>query len=71
MNTGEDTRMPIALVSVSDKNGIERFCEGLVELGWSIVSTGGTRAALIEAGRIGESPPWRGDLEEALARLGG
>ncbi|MCG8467387.1 MAG: bifunctional phosphoribosylaminoimidazolecarboxamide formyltransferase/IMP cyclohydrolase [Gemmatimonadetes bacterium] len=50
MNTGEDTRMPIALVSVSDKNGIERFCEGLVELGWSIVSTGGTRAALIEAG---------------------
>ncbi len=42
--------MPIALVSVSDKNGVEEFCRGLVERGWEIVSTGGTRNALLEAG---------------------
>ncbi len=42
--------MPIALVSVSDKTGIEDFCRGLVERGWEIVSTGGTRNRLGEAG---------------------
>lgn len=42
--------MPMAMVSVSDKAGIEKFCRGLVERGWDIVSTGGTRNRLTEAG---------------------
>jgi len=42
--------MPIALVSVSDKTGLEEFCGGLIERGWEIVSTGGTRNRLAEAG---------------------
>ncbi len=42
--------MPIALVSVSDKSGIEALCAGLVEREWEIVSTGGTRNILLEAG---------------------
>jgi phosphoribosylaminoimidazolecarboxamide formyltransferase/IMP cyclohydrolase len=42
--------MPTALVSVSDKTGVEEFCAGLVERGWDIVSTGGTRNRLAEAG---------------------
>ncbi len=35
-----------ALLSVSDKRGIVDFARGLVELGWEIVSTGGTAEAL-------------------------
>jgi phosphoribosylaminoimidazolecarboxamide formyltransferase/IMP cyclohydrolase len=42
--------MPRALISVSDKRGVVRFATGLVELGWEIVSTGGTAAALRKAG---------------------
>jgi phosphoribosylaminoimidazolecarboxamide formyltransferase/IMP cyclohydrolase len=42
--------MPVALVSVSDKTGLEEFCTGLVERGWEIVSTSGTRNVLLEAG---------------------
>ncbi|MFV1988417.1 MAG: bifunctional phosphoribosylaminoimidazolecarboxamide formyltransferase/IMP cyclohydrolase [Gemmatimonadota bacterium] len=42
--------MPIALVSVSDKTGVEEFCRGLVDRGWDIVSTGGTQNRLAEAG---------------------
>ncbi len=42
--------MPTALVSVSDKTGIEEFCGGLIARGFEIVSTGGTRNALMEAG---------------------
>ncbi len=42
--------MPIALVSVSDKTGIEAFCAGLTARGWEIVSTGGTMRALVAAG---------------------
>jgi phosphoribosylaminoimidazolecarboxamide formyltransferase/IMP cyclohydrolase len=38
--------MPRALISVSDKRGIVQFARGLVELGWEIISTGGTGAAL-------------------------
>src|ERR1051326_2618174 len=41
--------MPRALISVSDKRGIVEFAHGLVELGWQIVSTGGTAAALRKA----------------------
>lgn len=39
-----------ALISVSDKNGIVDFARELVELGFEIVSTGGTKKALAEAG---------------------
>ena len=42
--------MPRALISVSDKRGAVAFAQGLVELGWEIISTGGTAAALREAG---------------------
>jgi phosphoribosylaminoimidazolecarboxamide formyltransferase / IMP cyclohydrolase len=38
--------MPRALISVSDKRGIVAFARGLVELGWEIISTGGTATAL-------------------------
>lgn len=38
--------MPRALISVSDKRGVVGFSQGLVELGWEIISTGGTAAAL-------------------------
>src|ERR1700752_197252 len=39
-----------ALVSVSDKRGVVEFGRQLVELGWEIVSTGGTAAALTREG---------------------
>lgn len=39
-----------ALLSVSDKSGIEEFARDLVGRGWEIVSTGGTARALAEAG---------------------
>ncbi len=42
--------MPRALISVSDKRGVVAFAQGLVQLGWDIVSTGGTAAALKAAG---------------------
>jgi phosphoribosylaminoimidazolecarboxamide formyltransferase / IMP cyclohydrolase len=38
--------MPRALISVSDKRGVVAFAQGLVDLGWEIISTGGTAAAL-------------------------
>lgn len=42
--------MPRALISVSDKRGIVAFAQGLVGLGWDVISTGGTAAALRSAG---------------------
>ena len=42
--------MPRALISVSDKRGIVAFAEGLVAMGWDLVSTGGTAATLRTAG---------------------
>jgi len=42
--------MPRALISVSDKRGAVAFAQGLVELGWEIISTGGTAAAIRDAG---------------------
>lgn len=41
--------MPRALLSVSDKHGIEDFARGLTELGFEIISTGGTKIALEKA----------------------
>lgn len=39
-----------ALLSVSDKTGLEEFARGLVKLGYTIVSSGGTAATLTKAG---------------------
>ncbi len=47
--------VPRALISVSDKRGIVAFAQGLVELGWEIISTGGTAAALRAGGVAVES----------------
>ena len=41
----------LALLSVSDKRGLVPFAQGLVELGFPLLSTGGTLEALKEAGR--------------------
>jgi phosphoribosylaminoimidazolecarboxamide formyltransferase/IMP cyclohydrolase len=42
--------VPRALLSVWDKDGLEAFARGLVELGWTLVSSGGTAARLAEHG---------------------
>jgi phosphoribosylaminoimidazolecarboxamide formyltransferase / IMP cyclohydrolase len=42
--------MPRALLSVSDKSGLIEFARGLADLGWELVSTGGTARALRAAG---------------------
>ncbi len=39
-----------ALISVSDKTGIEDFAKGLTDRGFEIISTGGTMRALTKAG---------------------
>ena len=38
-----------ALISVYNKTGIEKFAKELVDLGWKIISSGGTAKALIDA----------------------
>ena len=43
-------RVRRALLSVSDKRGVIDFARGLANLGVELVSTGGTRSALAEAG---------------------
>jgi phosphoribosylaminoimidazolecarboxamide formyltransferase / IMP cyclohydrolase len=45
-----EVRVRRALLSVSDKSGIVEFAQGLAELGVELVSTGGTSAALSDAG---------------------
>jgi phosphoribosylaminoimidazolecarboxamide formyltransferase/IMP cyclohydrolase len=42
--------VPRALISLSDKRGAVEFASGLVQLGWEIVSTGGTAQALQQGG---------------------
>jgi phosphoribosylaminoimidazolecarboxamide formyltransferase / IMP cyclohydrolase len=39
-----------ALISVYDKNGIDGFAQGLAELGWELVASGGTAAHLESLG---------------------
>ncbi|HAL29407.1 MAG TPA: bifunctional phosphoribosylaminoimidazolecarboxamide formyltransferase/inosine monophosphate cyclohydrolase [Coriobacteriia bacterium] len=47
----DNVRIKRALVSVTDKTGVADFCRALAtEFGVEIVSTGGTAAALVEAG---------------------
>jgi len=45
-----EVRVKRAVLSVSDKTGIVEFARGLADLGVELVSTGGTAAALREAG---------------------
>lgn len=42
--------MPRALLSVSDKSGLVELARGLHELGWELLSTGGTARLLRDAG---------------------
>lgn len=44
--------MPAALLSVTDKSGLVPFARGLVELGYSLLSTGGTAKLLREHGLL-------------------
>ncbi len=44
------TFVPTALLSVFDKTGIVEFARGLHELGWRLVSSGGTAKAIAAAG---------------------
>ena len=39
-----------ALISVSDKSGLEDLAKGLVDLGYEVLSTGGSAKALQTAG---------------------
>ncbi len=41
--------MPRALISVSDKRGVTKFARDLVDLGWEVISTGGTAHAITQA----------------------
>ena len=45
-----DKRQKTALISVYDKTGIEKFAGELAELGWKIISSGGTAKVLKDAG---------------------
>ncbi|MGK2924054.1 MAG: bifunctional phosphoribosylaminoimidazolecarboxamide formyltransferase/IMP cyclohydrolase, partial [Lysobacterales bacterium] len=46
----EPRRGATALISVSDKNGVVELARSLVELGYGLLSTGGTARTLAEAG---------------------
>src|SRR5439155_2209381 len=43
---GGERALPRALISVWDKDGVEVLAQGLDELGWELVSSGGTAAFL-------------------------
>jgi phosphoribosylaminoimidazolecarboxamide formyltransferase / IMP cyclohydrolase len=43
-------RVPTALLSVYDKTGIAELARGLHDLGWDLLSSGGTARAIAEAG---------------------
>ena len=50
MNNTSDSPGALALISVSDKTGIIEFASKLVEMGYGLLSTGGTAKALAAAG---------------------
>ena len=47
---GENLNSSRALLSVYDKTGIVDFARNLVDLGWEIISSGGTASHLLESG---------------------
>jgi phosphoribosylaminoimidazolecarboxamide formyltransferase/IMP cyclohydrolase len=42
--------MPRAILSVYDKRGLVEFANGLSELGWSLIASGGTARTMRQAG---------------------
>ena len=46
------------LISVYDKTGLDDFARGLAELGWTLVSSGGTAASSISGSASAPSFPW-------------
>ena len=50
MNKHSDSPNTLALISVSDKTGIIEFASKLLELGYGLLSTGGTANVLADAG---------------------
>ena len=50
MNTNTEAKKALALISVSDKNGIIEFATKLAGMGYGLLSTGGTAKALADAG---------------------
>ncbi len=46
--------MPTALLSLSNKNGLPELARGLLKLGWSLLASGGTAAAIRAAGLVVE-----------------
>ena len=60
--------MKRALLSVYDKTGLEAFARGLSDLGYELVSSGGTAAALAEAGIAHRQVE---DVTDAPEMLGG
>lgn len=44
--------MPVALLSVSDKSELADLGQALIEIGWTLVASGGTARALREAGLV-------------------
>ncbi|MBN1201356.1 MAG: bifunctional phosphoribosylaminoimidazolecarboxamide formyltransferase/IMP cyclohydrolase [Anaerolineae bacterium] len=60
--------MPRAILSVYDKSGLEEFAQGLVELGWDLVASGGT-ARVLEAAELQVTPVER--LTQFPEMLGG
>ncbi|MGB3735482.1 MAG: bifunctional phosphoribosylaminoimidazolecarboxamide formyltransferase/IMP cyclohydrolase PurH, partial [Ilumatobacter sp.] len=53
--------MPTALLSVYDKTGVVDLARSLSELGWSLVSSGGTAKAIADAGvEVTDVVEWTG-----------
>jgi len=50
MNNTSDSPNALALISVSDKTGIIEFATRLAEMGYGLLSTGGTARTLLDAG---------------------
>src|SRR4051794_10744336 len=46
----EETGAMLAILGVSNKRGIGQLAGGLLDLGWDVVATEGTRRAIYEAG---------------------
>ncbi len=53
--------MPTALLSVYDKSGVADLAKSLADLGWSLVSSGGTAKAIADAGvEVTDVVEWTG-----------
>ena len=52
MNINTESSKALALISVSDKNGIIEFATKLAGMGYGLLSTGGTAKALADAGLV-------------------